>query len=237
MINFNQLTVIKEMIPEKFAVKEGNWPMTIIAVMWESDSSILIAANSGQTDMPEELRSIHLDKLQSHLIAPLAWGATGNTTIGERFGEWLKNYEWPPQDLIVFQDELATALAKLNGKQREIIKLAGGEAKEDNLCSVLVAGWLNAPFAFEIDDFGQITPINKEHNFSAIGSGGPHAKLIHAAYTIGPVTVNASALDKMGIILDIAAQKAHHCDPPIHIWRVTSNKIEKDLKYYGTRRD
>jgi hypothetical protein len=46
--------------------------------MLESQVSLLIGADSGQTEEPSGVRSLYLHKLQRHPKAILAWGAAGN---------------------------------------------------------------------------------------------------------------------------------------------------------------
>src|SRR5215216_3828757 len=169
--------------------------MTIIAAMRESADSILIGAESGQTESDIGLRSLYLTKLQKHPSAPLAWGATGNPTIGiNRFGSWLSQFDWPPTDWPSFQNEVVKQLSNLNGWQREMSKLAGVEAKSELLAEVLIVGWLDTPSIFAVDDEGAMVIPDKDMEFYAIGSGGVHARLIYTAFTA--VNVNAPVIER-----------------------------------------
>ena len=68
--------------------------MTIIAAMWESDNSILIGADSGETENGTGFRSINENKLLSPPKMPLVWGAAGNPAVGiDGFAEWLKKQD------------------------------------------------------------------------------------------------------------------------------------------------
>ena len=61
----------------------------MIAAMVESNTSLLLAADSGQTEMPGQLRSTDVGKLRRHATAPLAWAATGDVQLGKDFSSWL----------------------------------------------------------------------------------------------------------------------------------------------------
>jgi hypothetical protein len=210
----------------KFSLVGREPQMTIIASLKEGEDSLLIAADSALTEPQIGYRSLCTNKLQRHSQAPLAWGISGNPTIGiDRFGPWLREYSWPPSDLRTFQDEVACKLSEFNGKQREICKLAGIEAKPDDLATVLVAGLLNVPFIFEVDERGVLSNLPEGQNFHAIGSGAAHAKLIYLAFTA--VTIQAQAAERLRVIMELAASAATMCDPPIHIWRVTRNGAEE----------
>jgi hypothetical protein len=214
---------------EKLVIKERELPVTIIAVVWEGDDSILIAADSGETEMPDGTRAKYLHKLKKHPTAPLAWGMAGDMNIGVNFSEWLQEYEWPPKNLTIFREELATELADLNGKERERIKRAGFKAKKDDFCDALVAGYLDTPFAFGISYRGKIGLIEKEHGFDAIGSGSAHAKITYRAYTLPEGVSNAmpNILYKMRLTMEVASVQVQNCDLPVHIWRITKDKIER----------
>jgi hypothetical protein len=199
--------------------------MTIIAAMWETDTSILIAADSCVTEMPEEVRSLDFQKLDSHPSAPIAWGISGNPTIGERFGKWLKSYNWPLQDLSVFQDDVATHLSELNGKQRSIMALAGSQPGENDLSDVLVVGFLATPFSFVVDERGLITTYKQSDRFHAIGSGKTHASLI--SFALSTINVSISKAELFNHIMTLASSKAKYCSPPISILRANSEGIEK----------
>jgi hypothetical protein len=119
--------------------------VTVIAAMVESDTSLLLAADSGETEMPGQLRSVFLGKLRRHPSAPLAWAATGDVQLGKDFTMWLEKYEWPAPSWDVFRDQAAEQLARINGRRRALAKLAGVELSENDCASVLIAGWIDTP--------------------------------------------------------------------------------------------
>lgn len=213
---------------EKLVLKERDNNMTIIAALWESENSILLASDSEIVETPSMVRSSTDRKLQSHPAAPLAWGTSGDGGLGiDGFGKWLGQYAWPPPDWDTFKDQVATKIAELNGKQRQIMKLAGVQAEESNLCSALVVGWLDGPAIIEIDDRGIATYIHRDFGFQAIGSGGVHAKLIDLAYRY--VKPNLTEIKRLVLIMQLAISRAAFCGLPVRCWRITASGIEKDL--------
>lgn len=207
--------------------KEGKLkPMTIIAAIFESDDSILVSADSQVTESPSMLRSLTALKLQSHNTAPLAWGAAGDYSLGVRFSEWLREYEFPPKDRDKLRDDLSKKLAELNGKQRKIIKLSGVEVKEENLCDALIATWLDGPVIFDAENNGIATFVSREQGFKAIGSGSYHFSLVYTAFQI--IKPPASVAVLFHLAMRVAANKAQQCAEPIHVWRITKDGI-KDI--------
>ncbi len=135
----------------KFNLTLKEPPMSIIAAVWESETSILLATESGPTEILGGLRTAYLPKLQQHDTAPLAWGATGN--LARYLGGWLKEYQWPPRHWNAFERAVESRVAELNGRRRELAKIAGVEVREQELSAVLVAGWIeNEGEIFEVDD-------------------------------------------------------------------------------------
>jgi hypothetical protein len=201
--------------------------VTVIAAIWESEDAVLIAADSGQTETPGNIRTIWLDKLQAHDSAPLAWGVSGSLTVGvDAFAQWLRTYPWPPPDLPTFQKDVANQLAQCNAKQRCRCQMAGVEAQSNDLVEVLIAGYWMTPFIFAVDDRGAITACNRAQEFEAIGSGAAHVKIAHI--TLSRIPVQApSVVNKLGYVMQIAATTAQMCDLPIHIWRIANDGVKK----------
>src|SRR5688572_5096903 len=124
-----------------FTLKEP--PMTIIAAMRESETSILIAVDSQQLETPGNIPSFTDTKLQWHPSIPLAWAVADNATIGMRFSEIVKKLQFPPNiNWDSLEDQLNKQLSTLNKKQREHCKRAGVNPAPEELASVLVAGFL-----------------------------------------------------------------------------------------------
>lgn len=202
------------------ALKEP--PMTIIAALRESPDSILIAADSQQieTDTTGAIRSATSHKLQLHPTLPMAWGISDNATIGSRFTGWLKQTEWRTEvDWYMAQQQIATQLAMLNGHQRQLCRLAGQPAQNEQLCGVLIVGFIDrVGVIFEIDASGLIT-IKDGHEFHAIGSGFIHAGIAYT--TLMRIKSEATPEDKLRTIVGIAAETAPSCGVPVHLARIT----------------
>jgi len=195
-------------------------PVTIIATLRESDTSILIAADSGGVEEPPGIRIQFPIKLRKHTTAPLAWGYTGNPTIGDDFTDWLRDYEWPPTSWRTFRDDAIRYLATLNGKQRELVELSRAKPGEGDTAQILLAGWLDRPEILELNDRGLATSYSDDQ-FQAVGAGKPVALI---AYWVLEGVI-PSPLEKMKLIMAVASQMTPKCDPPVNIWRVTAEGI------------
>ena len=194
--------------------------LTVIVAIKESDSSVLLAAD-GEVLEGDAIREVKA-KLRKHPSAPLAWGATGNTTIDYDFTKWLQEYAWPPSNEDVFREQLINKLSELNGKQRELTSLAKAQIKEDYLCSVSLVGYLNKLMLLELDDVGRAS-LYDGIGFQAIGSGKGHAWI---AYKMLKTASDLSQLNKLKIIMQTVITTAPRCGLPIEIWRVTEKGIE-----------
>lgn len=193
--------------------------------MYETETTILIAADTCERDVTTKMRSQFLHKLQHHPSAPLAWGTAGNPAIGvDLFGKWLLDYKWPPENRMSFQETIASKLAEFNGKQRERSRLAGVESSESELASAIVVGLLEGPFIVEINDRGLLTPIDQTRGFFAIGTGAGHAALVYEVFR--EFQFPGDNLAKMRYITTFAAKKAFDCELPLVLRRVTDAGIE-----------
>lgn len=209
---------------ERFALAEPEPLMSVIAAMWEGDSSILLAADSALTEPAYAVRSRYPVKLRKHETAPIAWGVAGNPTLGYRFSEWLKQYHWPPDDEFSFEDDCATGFAQVCGKQRAVIKLSGAKPEPDDFADVLIAAWLKRPILFQVNERGVIYAVEREMEFHALGSGGLHAKVAYSV--IKTATVQGSLAAKLHLVLSHASTIAIGCSPPVHVWRVQRDGID-----------
>ena len=74
------------MISKKFTLKVKESPMTIVVAIKESDSSLLLAGDTGAFEPSLNLRFDNMPKLFYHPKGILAWGYSGSPTIvDERF--------------------------------------------------------------------------------------------------------------------------------------------------------
>lgn len=216
----------------KFNLTLQGAPMSIIAAVWESDASILIAAESGAIEVMGGMRTAYHPLLQQHTTASLAWGAIGNAA--RYLDGWLREYPWPPKSWNAFERAVEERIAGLNGRRRELAKIAGVEVREQELCAVLVAGWIEQEGRiFEVDDRGVLYITDQTQQFRAIGSGALHATIIHEAYK--RLQIQDPEVVKLQVGLHIAALAAPGCEPPINILRITPNGVEK-IKRPGRKR-
>lgn len=215
----------------KLLLREERPPVTVVSVLWESDDSILVAADSGVTEVDglSIMKSSTDKKLQSHPSGELAWAITGNASIGDRLTDWMMSYRWPPDNLDTFTDDVSAKVAELNGHRRRNLELARLKEKPDDTATILLVACLDSLYVVVIDDSGNFTRYRRaEYPFYAIGSGGPHARLIDAAYRAIHLSI-IPIVQRMNIVMGLASIKEQQCSPPINIWRVSKQGITKDL--------
>jgi hypothetical protein len=202
--------------------------LTLIAALRESDTGVLIAADSGESETPGDLHSLQLYKLRQHPRAPLAWGAAGSGQIGHvEFTRWLEGIERLPATWDRFQDRAAERLAQLNGRRRELARLACAPGAEGDTATVLIVGWLDRPEIVELDDSGGATAY-WDRGFMAIGSGKPHALIAYRTLSLVP-DAQLPPLQRLRWIMDVAAGMVRDCAPPVHVWRITRDGITNAL--------
>lgn len=208
-------------------------PVTVIVAMRESEDSVLIGADSEVTQEGGLRRTS--PKLAGIKGVPIAWGASGNPSIGiHQFREWMRTYKWENATWSEFVDEAETELARLNGIQRRLTEESGAELKPNFLSDVLVVGWLRGKVAiWVLSDDGRRTPA-KDVGFYAIGSGGPTATSVHNALIVLRDQYNLAlptAQQNMETILHVTALTAPGCNWPVHCWRVKPTGVEGAFKF------
>lgn len=196
--------------------------MTIIAAMRESEKSILIGADSGETDTNTGLRLINEKKLQLHPCLPLAWGACGNPAVGiDGFAEWLKK-EQGFNDWKTFREACEDEMAKLSSRQVRIRKTIG---LPDNLllsdgADILIVGFMeNALRILVVERDGKGSFVSQ--NFHAIGIKPDYLAVCYKAIE----KIRVPGYEDFKNILDSGARSFLKCDPPIHIWRVSTDGV------------
>ena len=195
--------------------------MTVIIAMRETDDAILIAAD-GEATEGSALRLPFGNKLRQHPKGAIAWGASGNPTIGyEDFSPWLMQYSWPPKDWRTFRNNAIREFSRLNGDQRNLTKLAGKTPTEDDTATCLLVGWVGSPGIYEFNDQGKATSYWSPDGFHAIGSGKNHAYVAHRTLAV----MSAPPVDKLVVIMQIVSSTAPGCGLPYTIWRVKENGI------------
>jgi len=197
--------------------------MTIITALRENNDAILIACDSGANETAGGIRITIPQKLYRHEAGSLAWATAGDTSIGDEFTNWLREFGWPPPSWQAFKNAAIGELSRLNGLQRKMMRRAGLKPKETDGTAALVAGWIEGKS--EILEFGSDGKVTSylEDGFKAIGSGESHALI--AYITMKPFRI--SALERLRHLTQTAAMLAQKCDLPVHIWRVAAIGIEE----------
>ena len=197
--------------------------MTVITALREGDDSVLIACDSGAHESAGGIRITIPQKLQRQPQGALAWATAGDTSVGDDFTAWLKKYPWPAASWQAFKADAIAELARLNGAQREMIRLSGLEPDEFGVAVGLVVGWTGGePNILELAADGKVTSY-LEDGFKAIGSGESHALIAHI--TLKPFTIDP--VERLRYVTQTAATLAQKCDLPVHVWRVTQVGVEE----------
>jgi hypothetical protein len=214
------------MADRKFIAKLKESPMTIVAAMRESATSILLAGDSGAREGVDiKLGSLH--KLRSHPKNCLAWGISGNVAVGfEDFTPWLESYNWPPSDWKTFRDQAIDKLSELNGAQRRLAIKAEIKPDDNHVADCLVVGWLDHPEIYLLGADG-IAQSYSDMAFEAIGSGAVNAWLAHM--TLQHIS-SVPKLIELQIIMDVVTKTAPFCAAPFQIWRITKDGIWEGLE-------
>ncbi len=196
--------------------------MTIVALMKESESSLLLAADSQFTS--EDIRTIH-SKLRQVSNQPIAWSSAGNPSIGlDEFGRWLETYDFSGKDWCSFAEDAIGQLNKLNGAQRERTKLSGAEWNKNFAADVLIAGWLAGKMgAYALSEDGRFHDALK-YGFEAVGTGGSYAKI--ALYTARVCMGDQDTVNTFKIAMRVVAKHVQDCFLPIEAWRLKKDTIE-----------
>lgn len=205
--------------------------MTVVLAVYESDDSILFASDSEWTR--EQIDRIRKPKLNCHENMPIAWASAGDAQIGtEEFTQWMKAYPIQNKDWDELSEEAAKELARLNGRKRERLALAGEKLCEHDLkkhlAEVMVVGWLNGtPGMYSISYDGAKWDNWSDKGFWAIGSGSAAAVWIWNTLASKHITglVRQSNLQIMYDSLKLICEGAPGCGLPAEIWRVKANGI------------
>lgn len=202
--------------------------MTIVAVMKESEASLLLAADSQFTAEGTKKSQSKLRQIPNQQIA---WSCAGNPSIGlDEFGDWLTSYDfagkaskgWRP-----FIDAASKKLSQLNGAQRERTRLSRAEWNKNLVAEVLIAGWLNNKLgAYVLCDDGVRYDVLRE-NFDAIGTG--RAAALAARSVVKSCKVDLDEFTTLKIVIEAVAVHVQDCCSPIEMWRIKRDKIEKVL--------
>ncbi len=196
--------------------------MTIIIAVKESDTSLLIGADTMQSE-DNNLRIQNARKLFTHPSANIAWGIAGNVEIGNNeFSPWLQaqdvNHDWE-----TLKKSIAEKIAVFNGNQRYLAHKSNINSPKSHLMSCLLVGWRNdVPQIYEFTDDTRIQSYIVDA-FKAIGSGICAA---YGAHYVLKQMENTNALDRIKGALDATVNTVSSCCSPCNILRVKNDGID-----------
>jgi hypothetical protein len=207
----------------RLALAPPEEPVTVIAALRESEESVLLAVDSGETESHWGLRSL-ASKLHRNAPARLAWALAGNPEIGEQgLNEWLLSHSGPPPDWDEFVYALAERVAMLNGRERQLTKLSGARGSAQDTAELLLVAWSNGPRMVEINDKGRrTTPAG---DFCAIGTGGLHAWIAYEAVSMASTITHMPHRLRFVVAMMTAAHHAPACSPPVRGVQVTRDAV------------
>lgn len=200
-------------------------PAMSILLAIDCGSYIAIAADSMVTEAGGVRRTA--EKLRPLPGRPFVWGFTGDEGIGLQFAKWFEAWEWPEGiSWEALADRAIEELSRLNGRKRTLVRLAGEEPKDDDVASVLMAGYVGGVRdIYELDVRGSAQTL-KSQTLVAVGSGHPHAfiafrTLKHASRTLGLDTGLAR------YIAEIAASLAPMCGLPVRVLKIDEHGVHQ----------
>lgn len=210
---------------EIFELGLGVVPMTIVAFARESKDCLLFGADQQFTR--EDIR-IFQPKLRQINNRQIVWGIAGNPAIGDDLESWLNLYDFANKDWTVFANDLLLRLSQLNGQRRHMAQIAGAPFKPEEMAAeLLIAGWLSDQLRVYTMGYDGGCCDSLKYNFDAIGKGGKYA--IVARYAIGKVHKDMTILDIFRSVMDTVSSHVESCLPPVDIWRITKNGIDKSV--------
>jgi ATP-dependent protease HslVU (ClpYQ) peptidase subunit len=199
--------------------------MTIIATL-DCDDHLLLAADSQVTDSSGyKLTKQKLDSIDSQRVA---WGFAGNESVGYQFGDWLRAWNWPSDATWkAVIDASIEEVSRLNGRQRQLCKLAGIEAGDNNLADVLIAGIIGGRLdAFVLSSHAE-QPISVRRDpgsLTVIGTGAPYAIAAYEAIKMIKPKAKPDA-KTLRAVLEVSAKVAPLCGLPIRVLRMDASGI------------
>jgi len=212
---------------EKLTPRLGEFPMTIVAIMKESEDSLLLAADSQFTD--GAIRSTH-SKLRTVPEQLITWSSAGNPSIGlDEFGGWLKAYDFSGKNWSSFAEDATSQLSRLNGAQRERTRLSGVEWNKNFAADVIIAGWLAGIMgAYALSEDGRFHDA-LQYGFEAIGVGAAYAKI--ALSTVRLCQGDQDKEATLKIVMRIVAERVQDCILPIEAFRLKKDIIEPVFQF------
>jgi hypothetical protein len=204
---------------------KGMEAMTIILAMRESDTAILLAADSAWTEHTAQgtIRSPSQEpKLHQLGKSPLMIGTASDqgrlTTDFVNFLQSLSVDNW--DDL---KDTVRPFHARLHGDAKGLYELARKEFLSTNGLDGLLVGWIGGkPDIVEFQNPGK-TDSYWEEGFHAIGGASGFAIVVYQALK----DVDMEPLGKLNRILDTLIYSVPLIKGPKVVWRVTPHGVEQ----------
>ena len=190
----------------------------------ECDDYLLLAGDSQASSGTLKVPVRKLDFMQT---PPLAWGFAGDESIGLDFAHWLRQRQWrDSDDWESFRQEAAIALAKLNGRRRELAELSKTTVGDDQLTDVLLAGFVGAqPGILQMESNGG-SYLRRMHAFAAIGDGSTHAHLVRGTLEHLGALQQFDSIKLIGFVTNLAAHYAPRSNPPVRVLRVQKDGVQ-----------
>ena len=196
-------------------------PMTLISVVKETESALLIAADNLEYNPEGRFSITPKSKLNRVGSGALAWACAGNATVGGWFSGRLRANAPTSWFDVTDENGLRNAVAKLNGSERGSAQLARIPWKDDFGVTCVLAGWLNGEVGiWDIDTCGQPTPF-LDHGILFEGGPVKEAHLIWDALEDS----NKTPLEKLQSVYKVIGVRTRMIDEDPDIWRITSEGI------------
>jgi hypothetical protein len=198
--------------------------MTIIAAL-DAGDHLLLASDSMMT----EATGIRITRQKLDILPnlPFAWGFSGDAGIGNQFRDWLMSWTWPADATWRgVADAAIEELSRLNGRKRNLNELAGVDTTDDDLATVLMAGYVGGvPDIFELTNRGAAASV-KNAVLAAIGSGETHARVAYHTLKIASPALERNQ-DLLRFVVGITAGMAPMCGMPIRMLRIDQEHVEE----------
>lgn len=196
--------------------------MTLIAAIMDGET-VLLGADGETHNQHVRMQVRKLDVLQER---PIAWGFSGNESIGLDFGNWLRSRQWSEsEDWEGFRHDATEVLGQLNERRRKSAETAGTNVSEEALTDVLIAGFLRSqPGILELESDGG-NSLRRMLELAAIGSGKNHAIIVLNTLGILGIIGSMSRLQLLQSIFRVAIRTARDCGPPVRILSITPERV------------
>lgn len=208
--------------------------MTIVALVKESDDTFYLGADSQWTDSEgaKTFKSkITVVNSQGNIIA---WATAGDPQIGiVEFGNWVREYQrtetttWQS-----FIEEVAGEFARLNRIRRQIGKKAGINVndptfKNENLCVMLICGWLNQSAAgYHIGSDGHYQSLEMLGNFT-IGTGAHFADAVYKTLCYFQKELGFTEQQVFQYLMELSSCFAPQCSMPYEFVKISQGELQR----------